>query len=221
MIDRTNVSVAPLMTGTSYIATTGVPSVSLLPIQPQIATTIPTTASIQVIPTTTTYQQYVPTTTNYTTNTNTFVDTTTTDFNIPQETTSYVDTQFLPETTVPDQTVTEYLPDAFQTTDVQEYQTTTNTPQYIESTPEIIETTPEIIDTTPITTEIPQTTSYVEVPTQVVTDVQPQVQVQPQPQPQPQQSQVNPILDEDFQRGRPIYDEISEDRYRNFKFGRP
>ena len=29
-----------------------------------------------------------------------------------------------------------------------------------------------------------------------------------------------PILDEDFQRGRPIYDEFSEDRYRNFKFGK-
>ena len=28
-----------------------------------------------------------------------------------------------------------------------------------------------------------------------------------------------PIMDEDFQRGRPIYDEFSEDRYRNFKFG--
>ena len=29
-----------------------------------------------------------------------------------------------------------------------------------------------------------------------------------------------PILDEDFQRGRPIYDEFNEDRYRNFKFGK-
>ena len=29
-----------------------------------------------------------------------------------------------------------------------------------------------------------------------------------------------PIMDEDFQRGRPIYDEFNEDRYRNFKFGK-
>ena len=28
-----------------------------------------------------------------------------------------------------------------------------------------------------------------------------------------------PIMDEDFQRGRPIYDEFSEDRYRGFRFG--
>ena len=30
---------------------------------------------------------------------------------------------------------------------------------------------------------------------------------------------VAPIMDEDFQRGRPIYDEFNEDRYRNFRFG--
>ena len=29
-----------------------------------------------------------------------------------------------------------------------------------------------------------------------------------------------PIMDEDFQRGRPIYDEFDENRYRNFKFGK-
>ena len=29
-----------------------------------------------------------------------------------------------------------------------------------------------------------------------------------------------PIMDEDFQRGRPIYDEFNEDRYRGFRFGR-
>ena len=36
----------------------------------------------------------------------------------------------------------------------------------------------------------------------------------------PQTNPVGPIMDEDFQRGRPIYDEFNEDRYRGFRFGR-
>ena len=39
--------------------------------------------------------------------------------------------------------------------------------------------------------------------------------------PPPQQNQpVGPIMDEDFQRGRPVYDELNEDRYRGFRMGR-
>ena len=39
--------------------------------------------------------------------------------------------------------------------------------------------------------------------------------------PSPQQNQpVGPIMDEDFQRGRPVYDELNEDRYRGFRMGR-
>ena len=40
------------------------------------------------------------------------------------------------------------------------------------------------------------------------------------PPPVPQNQPVGPIMDEDFQRGRPIYDELAEDRYRGFRFGR-
>ena len=36
----------------------------------------------------------------------------------------------------------------------------------------------------------------------------------------PQNLPVGLIMDEDFQRGRPIYDELSEDRYRGFRLGR-
>ena len=36
----------------------------------------------------------------------------------------------------------------------------------------------------------------------------------------PQSGPVGPIIDEDFQRGRPVYDEFNEDRYRGFRFGR-
>ena len=40
----------------------------------------------------------------------------------------------------------------------------------------------------------------------------------PQAPPAPQ-APIGPIMDEDFQRGRPIYDEFSEDRYRGFRLG--
>lgn len=36
----------------------------------------------------------------------------------------------------------------------------------------------------------------------------------------PQGQAIGPIMDEDFQRGRPIYDEFNEDRYRGFRLGR-
>jgi len=41
----------------------------------------------------------------------------------------------------------------------------------------------------------------------------------PVPAPEQKPSPVGPIMDEDFQRGRPIYDEFTEDRYRGFRFG--
>ena len=40
------------------------------------------------------------------------------------------------------------------------------------------------------------------------------------PPPVPQNQPIGPIMDEDFQRGRPIYDELAEDRYRGFRLGR-
>ena len=68
-------------------------------------------------------------------------------------------------------------------------------------------------------TAYPVTTVGTAPQTSVTTSVVPNV-VLTQPQTAPQVPTASaPIMDEDFQRGRPIYDEFSEDRYRNFKFG--
>ena len=82
-----------------------------------------------------------------------------------------------------------------------------------------------------LTSFVPDTTNIVTTPVQGVQTVvsAPQTSVtasvvpnviynQQTAQPTPSQP-VSPIMDEDFQRGRPIYDEFNEDRYRNFKFG--
>ena len=63
--------------------------------------------------------------------------------------------------------------------------------------------------TTQQTIGAPQTSMTTSVVPNVVLNQQPQAPAQP----------IAPIMDEDFQRGRPIYDEFNEDRYRNFKFG--
>lgn len=66
-------------------------------------------------------------------------------------------------------------------------------------------TSPELVSTNPLA----QTTvAYATASTGSV--------VPPTQQNQP----VGPIMDEDFQRGRPVYDELNEDRYRGFRMGR-
>jgi hypothetical protein len=69
---------------------------------------------------------------------------------------------------------------------------------------------------TPVTTTTVATSTPVAVPAVPVPEPTPIV---PPPAPAPQNPPVGPIMDEDFQRGRPIYDEFSEDRYRGFRFG--
>ncbi len=98
-------------------------------------------------------------------------------------------TSFAPEITTPDQALTSFVPE-----------TTTNV----------------------VTSDVqayPVTTYGTGIQTSTTTSVVPNVLLS-QPQTTPQVNpQIQPILDEDFQRGRPIYDEFNEDRYRNFKFG--
>ena len=99
-------------------------------------------------------------------------------------------TSFAPEITTPDQALSSFIPD---TTNVVG---TTETTAY------------------PVTTytqggQISANTSVV--PNVVMSQVPAVQQAAPQ--------SIGPIMDEDFQRGRPIYDEFNEDRYRNFKFG--
>ena len=81
-------------------------------------------------------------------------------------------------------------------------------------------TTPDqaITSFVPEATNVVTTQETISAPqTSMTTSVVPNVVLNQQPQPPAQP--VAPILDEDFQRGRPIYDEFNEDRYRNFKFG--
>ena len=76
---------------------------------------------------------------------------------------------------------------------------------------------------TPVTevapvTQVTQVTEAIPTPVSVATPV-PVAQPVPVAPPVPATPPVGPIMDEDFQRGRPIYDEFSEDRYRGFRFG--
>ena len=82
-----------------------------------------------------------------------------------------------------------------------------------------------------LTSFVPDATNIVTAPAQEIQSVVPSVQastttsvvpnvIYSQQSTQPATNPpIAPIMDEDFQRGRPIYDEFNEDRYRNFKFG--
>jgi len=92
-------------------------------------------------------------------------------------------------------------------------------------TPEIAtpDQTMTTFDTTNvISTQVPSTQTFQAVTapqTSTTTSIVPNVIINQQTQVQPTPPSVAPIMDEDFQRGRPIYDEFNEDRYRGFRFG--
>ena len=80
-----------------------------------------------------------------------------------------------------------------------------------------------------MTSFVPDTTNIVTTPVQEVQSVVPQPSMATSVVPnviynqqtaQPPAAPIAPIMDEDFQRGRPIYDEINEDIYRGFRLGR-
>ena len=84
--------------------------------------------------------------------------------------------------------------------------------------PEI--TTPDqaVVPTTTTTSAYPVTTYTQGAQTAAATSIVPNVVVSQVPAvPQVAPQSIGPIMDEDFQRGRPIYDEFSEDRYRGFR----
>ena len=97
---------------------------------------------------------------------------------------------FAPEITTPDQAIASFVPS-----------TTSVTPAQIQGVQ-----TYQTASATPV-----QSTT---------TSVVPNVVFSQQTNQQSTTQPISPILDEDFQRGRPIYDEFTEDRYRNFKFGK-
>ena len=87
-------------------------------------------------------------------------------------------------------------------------------PELVSANP-LAQTTGSYVSSTPIASSITQPTGYGTSTmggTQIIPP--PIQQVTPAPQ-----APIGPIMDEDFQRGRPIYDEFSEDRYRGFRFG--
>ena len=111
---------------------------------------------------------------------------------VPQTTTYTTQdplTSFAPQIATPDQTLTSFVPD------------TTN----------IVTTPVQGVQGVQTVVSAPQTSVTASVVPNVIYNQQTAQPTATQP--------VSPIMDEDFQRGRPIYDEFNEDRYRNLKFG--
>ena len=87
-------------------------------------------------------------------------------------------------------------------------------PELVSANP-LAQTTGSYVSSTPIASSITQPTGY-GTSTMGGTQIMPPPMQQVTPAPQ---APIGPIMDEDFQRGRPIYDEFSEDRYRGFRLG--
>ena len=130
----------------------------------------------------------------------------------PDATTTYIPdagiTSFAPQITGPDQVITSLAPEVIPTTEVQTYSVDTGLQSVVPSVPvEVSSVVPSVV--------VPDTTALA-VPAEVPTVVTPPPEIPPQVPPQPS---ARLIADEDFERGRPIYDEFSQDRYRGFRFG--
>ena len=231
MIDATSVGISPYMSS-PYVttqATTMIPDQtaylgSTLPTTYEVPTTTYTTGSI---PATTYTTGSIPATTYTTGSVPVFQDTTTyqipgmvqgleapdvTYSTQPDATTTYIPdagiTSFAPQITGPDQVITSLAPEVIPTTEVQTYSVDTGLQSVVPSVPvEVSSVVPSVV--------VPDT-SALAVPTEVPTVVTPPPEVPPQVPPQPT---ARLIADEDFERGRPIYDEFSQDRYRGFRFG--
>ena len=164
-------------------------------LSPLISTPV-TTSFVSSTPIQTTYQP-IPQTASYVQEAypTTTYGTASQGVTIPQTTTYTGVTQdpltsFAPQITTPDQVMTSFIPETTVSAPVQD------------------------VSPYPVTsvTAAPQTS--------VTTSVVPNV-ILTQQQTAPQvPTAAAPIMDEDFQRGRPIYDEFDENRYRNFKFGK-
>ena len=140
---------------------------------------------------------------------------------VPVATTTY---QTVPQTTTFTQEA--YPTTSYGTQIVNQGLTIPQTTTYTTQDP-LTSFVPEI--TTPdqaLTSIVPDATNIVSAPVQesvvpqvsMATSVVPNV-IYNQQSAQPPAAPIAPIMDEDFQRGRPIHDEFNEDRYRNFKFG--
>ena len=245
MMDATSVGISPYMSS-PYVttqATTMIPDQttytqvgSVMPTTYEVPATTYTTGSIPAttyttgsIPAATYTTGSVPATTYTTGSVPVFQDTTAyqipgmvqgleaqdvTYSTQPDAITSYIPdagiTSFAPQIAGPDQVITSLTPEVIPTTDVQTYSVVPDAglQSVVPSVPvEVSSVVPSVV--------VPDT-SALAVPTEVPTVVTPPPEVPPQVPPQPT---ARLIADEDFERGRPIYDEFSQDRYRGFRFG--
>ena len=245
MMDATSVGISPYMSS-PYVTTqetTMIPDQTAytMPTTYDIPTTTYTTGSIPAttyttgsIPAATYTTGSVPATTYTTGSVPVFQDTTAyqipgmvqgleaqdvTYSTQPDAITSYIPdagiTSFAPQIAGPDQVITSLTPEVIPTTDVQTYSVVPDAglQSVVPSVPvEVSSVVPSVV--------VPDT-SALAVPAQTSTLVStPMVTPPPEMPPQvPAQPNTRLIADEDFERGRPIYDEFSEDRYRGFRFG--
>ena len=132
----------------------------------------------------------------------------------PDSTTSYIPdagiTSFAPQIAGPDQVLTSFAPEVVPTTDIQTYSVVPD------ATLQTVTTSAPVEVSSVVPSVVVPDTSALAVPAETTTVVPPPVEMPPQLPPQPQ---ARLIADEDFERGRPIYDEFSQDRYRGFRFG--
>lgn len=249
MIDRTSVGISPLLSTpmTTYVSSPEVQAASYLPgavtystaSVPAVTTqvldqgyTLPATttllpdATTSYLPQATTTTLLPDATTSYLPQATTTLLPDATTSLIPQTTTTLLPdagfTSFAPQVAVPDQALTSFVqeatPTVIPTADVQGVSVLPTTP--------ITTAVPSVVTPPPATSTI--VSSFVDPNTSLVP--QPVLEAggyatttaggTPVPPPVPQNGPLGPIMDEDFQRGRPIYDEFSEDRYRGFRFGR-
>ena len=239
MIDATNVGISPLMTTpmtTSYATTPGVETTTYLPgVQDassyttgaQVVTGVPTTIGTQVVDPNLYGTQVID---------QGLVGTQVVDPNLALvgTTTPLVTDTTLMQVPSPDLQGVQYITDPGTQVITSVVNQPVVDPLLVSSTggltgsmlppvtsPELVsanplaQTTGSYVSSTPIASSITQPTGYGTSTmggTQIIPP--PIQQVTPAPQ-----APIGPIMDEDFQRGRPIYDEFSEDRYRGFRLG--
>ena len=239
MIDATNVGISPLMTTpmtTSYVTTPGVETTTYLPgVQDassyttgaQVVTGVPTTIGTQVVDPNLYGTQVID---------QGLVGTQVVDPNLAlvgTTTPSVTDTTLM-QVPSPDLQGVQYITDPGTQVITSVVNQPVVDPLLVSSTggltgsmlppvtsPELVsanplaQTTGSYVSSTPIASSITQPTGY-GTSTMGGTQIMPPPMQQVTPAPQ---APIGPIMDEDFQRGRPIYDEFSEDRYRGFRLG--
>ena len=239
MIDATNVGISPLMTTpmtTSYVTTPGVETTTYLPgVQDassyttgaQVVTGVPTTIGTQVVDPNLYGTQVID---------QGLVGTQVVDPNLALvgTTTPLVTDTTLMQVPSPDLQGVQYITDPGTQVITSVVNQPVVDPLLVSSTggltgsmlppvtsPELVsanplaQTTGSYVSSTPIASSITQPTGY-GTSTMGGTQIMPPPMQQVTPAPQ---APIGPIMDEDFQRGRPIYDEFSEDRYRGFRLG--